>query len=275
MKSNNLEINNLIEKSREIRISILKSIHAAGKGHIGGAFSIIEILVSLYHGGVINFNPRNPKWIERDRFILSKGHAGIALYAVLADLGFFPSEELNFVNKGRLLSEHPDPKIPGIEIISGSLGHGLSIGAGMALADKLDGKNDRKTVVLMGDGECYEGSVWEAANFASHHNLSNLWTIIDRNRLITHGSTEVINKLEPFKDKWDAFGWKTIEVDAHNLNELLSLWKSIEHNPSGKPVAVIANSMKGKGVSFMENDPKWHHGGISDEIYNLAMKELI
>jgi transketolase len=171
------QVQQMEAKAVQIRKDIIKSIHKAGKGHIGGAFSIVEILISLYFGEVLKFDSNNPKWEERDRFILSKGHAGIALYAVLADLGFFPKEELDFLNKGRLLAEHPDPRIPGIEVISGSLGHGLSIGAGMALADKFDGK-PRSTFVLMGDGECYEGSVWEAAMFASHHQLNNLCGIV-------------------------------------------------------------------------------------------------
>lgn len=263
----------LTEKARQIRVDILNSIHKAGKGHIGGAYSIVEILVSLYHGRVLNFDAKNPKWERRDRFILSKGHAGVALYAVLADLSFFPKEELDFLNQGRLLGEHPDPRIPGIEIVSGSLGHGLSIGSGMALADKMDG-NSRKTFVLMGDGECYEGSVWEAANFASHHSLSNLCGIVDRNGLITHGSTESINRLEPFADKWKAFGWEVHEVDAHNLVELRSIWDLATSRTFGPPTMIIANSIKGKGVSFMENDFNWHHGGIDDLRYIDAMEEL-
>ena len=249
----------LEEKARHIRIDILNAIHSAGKGHIGGAYSIVEILVSLYHGKVLKYDPTNPKWELRDRFILSKGHAGIALYAVLADLGYFPKEELDFLNQGRLLGEHPDPRIPGIEVVSGSLGHGLPIGSGMALADKMD-KNSRKTFVLMGDGECYEGSVWEAAMFAAHHNLHNLCGIVDRNGLITHGSTE--------------FGWEVFEVDAHNLEALQDLWKLISANKSGAPSMVIANSIKGKGVSFMENNFNWHHGGIDDEKFAVAMTEL-
>ena len=263
----------LEEKARQIRIDILSAIHSAGKGHIGGAYSIVEILVSLYHGKVLKYDSSNPKWELRDRFILSKGHAGIALYAILADLDYFPKEELNFLNKGRLLGEHPDPRIPGVEVLSGSLGHGLSIGSGMALADKME-KNSRKTFVLMGDGECYEGSVWEAAMFAAHHKLHSLCGIVDRNGLITHGSTESINRLEPFKDKWQAFGWEVFEVDAHDLNALQDLWRIISTKESGTPSMVIANSVKGKGVSFMENNFNWHHGGIDDEKFAKAMTEL-
>jgi transketolase len=263
----------LEEKARQIRIDILNAIYSAGKGHIGGAYSIVEILVSLYHGKVLKYNSSNPKWELRDRFILSKGHAGIALYAILADLNYFPKEELKFLNQGRLLGEHPDPRIPGVEVVSGSLGHGLSIGSGMALADKMD-KNSRKTFVLMGDGECYEGSVWEAAMFAAHHKLHSLCGIVDRNGLITHGSTESINRLEPFKDKWQAFGWEVFEVDAHDLKALQELWRVISTKESGAPSMVIANSVKGKGVSFMEDNFNWHHGGIDDENFAKAMTEL-
>lgn len=269
----NLSTIELEEKSRQIRIDILKAIHKAGKGHIGGAFSIVDILVSLYYGNALKFDSKKPKWEFRDRFILSKGHAGVALYAVLADLGYFPREELDYLNQGRLLGEHPDPRIPGIEAVSGSLGHGLSIGSGMALADKLD-KNSRKTFVLMGDGECYEGSVWEAALFASHHELHNLCGIVDRNGLITHGSTELINRLEPFADKWRAFGWQVFEVNAHDFKELNDTWKAVTSKNAGSPSMVIANSVKGKAISFMENDFKWHHGGIDDQKLAAAMSEL-
>lgn len=263
----------LAEKSRQIRIDILNAVHKAGKGHIGGAFSIVEILVSLYYGNILKFDSNEPKWESRDRFILSKGHAGVALYAVLADLGYFPKKELDFLNQGRLLGEHPDPRIPGIELVSGSLGHGLPIGSGMALADKMD-KNSRHTFVLMGDGECYEGSVWEAAMFAAHHELHNLIGIVDRNGLITHGSTESINRLEPFADKWKAFGWDVFEVNAHDLTELQDTWKTIISKRSGAPSMVIANSIKGKGVSFMENNFNWHHGGIDDAKLATALTEL-
>jgi transketolase len=264
---------NLIKKALQIRLDILKAVKIAKKGHIGGSFSIVDILVALYYGGIIRFDASNPGWENRDRFILSKGHAGVAMYAILADLGFFPKEELDFLNNERMLGEHPDQFIPGIEVVSGSLGHGLPIAAGMALADKLDQKVDRKTFIVLGDGECYEGSVWEGANFAAHHGLHNLCAIIDRNSLITHGSTEDINGLEPMKDKWCSFGWDAHEIDAHNMDDLLNFFRSLSNN-SGKPVALIARSVKGKGVSFMENNAAWHHGGIDEEKYNIAKEEL-
>ena len=269
-----MKVKNLEGKATQIRLDILNAIKKAGKGHIGGSYSIVEILVTLYHGKVLKFDPNNPEWEDRDRFILSKGHAGVALYSVLADLGFFHKEELNFLNKGKMLGEHPDHFIPGIEVISGSLGHGLSIGAGMALADKFDNKNNRKTFVILGDGECYEGSVWEAANFAAHHKLSNLCVIIDRNSLITHGSTEEINKLGSIKDKLISFGWEAQEIDGHNINNLMNFFQSISQNNINKPIALIAKTIKCKGVSFMENIASWHHGGINEENFLIAEKEL-
>ena len=197
MQNNDLSPNILQQKSLLSRINILKSIHKAGKGHIGGAYSIVDILVSLYYGNHFKHNPNDPKCKERDRFILSKGHAGIALYSILSDLGYFSTIELDFLNQGGLLAEHPDPRIPGVEFMTGSLGHGLPIATGMALADLIDGSN-KKSIVLLGDGECYEGSVWESAIFASSQSLYNLCAVVDRNGLITHGTTEEINPLEPF-----------------------------------------------------------------------------
>lgn len=267
------ELQFLENKAVQIRKDIIKAIHKAGKGHIGGAYSIVEILTCLYYGKILKFDAKEPKWDFRDRFILSKGHAGIALYAVLADLGFFPKEELDYLNKGRLLAEHPDPSTPGIEVVSGSLGHGLSIGSGMALADKLDRKT-RKTYVLMGDGECYEGSVWEAAMFASQHQLNNLCAIVDRNKLITFGSTEILNKLEPFKDKWLAFGWDVFEINGHDIKIIIKTMLKISRKKSENPSLIIANTIKGKGVTFMENVPKWHHGGIDDLKLQIALNEL-
>lgn len=267
-------IHTLKAKAKQIRLDILNAIKKAGKGHIGGSYSIVDILVTLYYGKILKFDPANSKWEKRDRFILSKGHAGVALYSVLADLGFFSKDELNFLNNGKMLGEHPDQFIPGIEIISGSLGHGLSIGAGMALADKFDNKIHRKTFVILGDGECYEGSVWEAANFAAHHKLFNLCVIIDRNKLITHGLTENINALGSIKDKFISFGWEAQEIDGHNINNLLKFFKSISSNNTNKPIALIAKTIKGKGVSFMENIASWHHGEINEESFLIAEKQL-
>ncbi len=272
ISSANYEID-LQQKAIEIRGEIATAIHRAGKGHIGGAYSIVEILVSLYYTNVLSHRPAEPRWPDRDRFILSKGHSAVALYAVLADCGYFSKEELAHLNQGGLLAEHPHPGVPGIEILSGSLGHGLSIASGMALADKNDARA-RKTYVLMGDGECYEGSVWEAAIFASHHRLNNLCAIVDRNKLITHGSTEIINRLEPFADKWRAFGWRVIETDAHVFKQLSSCWGKFSSIETELPTVVIADSIKGKGISFMENNASWHHGAVTSEMLAKIYLEL-
>ncbi len=262
---------NLRKLCNNTRLDILEIIYKSGKGHIGGAFSCTDILVALYYGKILKYDSNNPHWDERDRFILSKGHAAISLYVILADLGYFDKEELNLFNNGGILGEHPDVNIPGIEINSGSLGHGLGIGSGMALAAKMDTKK-YKTYVLLGDGECYEGSIWEAAMFASHHNLENLIAIIDRNRLCIHGETEEINQLEPLNKKFEAFGWHVETINGHNTKEIIS---KLKFNKRNKPKLIIANTIKGKGVSFMENIEKWHHGSITDQVYKKAKIELI
>ncbi len=263
--------NTLTSKSNEIRLTILDAIYHSGKGHVGGAFSCTDILVALYYGGVLKYDSTNPKLEQRDRFILSKGHAAIALYAILADLDYFSNSELELFNNGGMLGEHPDISIPGIEINSGSLGHGLGVGAGMALAAKIDEKK-YKIFVLLGDGECNEGSVWEAAMFAAHHNLDNLTGIVDRNGLCIHGSTEEINHLDPLDKKFESFGWCVETMDGHDIDEIVS---KVKDNNSGKPKMIIANTVKGKGVSFMENVASWHHGNISDDLYEQAKTELI
>tara|TARA_B100000212_G_C27359897_1_gene527716 strand:- start:1049 stop:1879 length:831 start_codon:yes stop_codon:yes gene_type:complete len=265
----------LKKKAKELRISILNSIFKSGKGHIGGSFSIVEILVTLYYGNFLKYKPSHPEWDQRDKFILSKGHAGIAQYAVLADLGFFDKSELSKLNSGSLLGEHPDNNIPGIEFISGSLGHGLAIGCGIALANKINHQEVKKVFILLGDGECYEGSIWESLIFANTHELKNLCAIVDRNRLITHGSTEEINKLEPFKDKWIAFGWNCIEVDGHDFNQISEALDNFRNTKQNKPTVIISNSVKGKGISFMEDQAKWHHGGVDNDIYRKAINELM
>lgn len=260
----------LKEKSQYFRLKILDAIHKAGKGHIGGAYSCIDILTVLYYGDILNITKDSAKDKNRNRFLLSKGHAAIAQYVILQELGFFNEAELLKMNNGGILGEHPDHTIPGIEFDSGSLGHGLSIASGMAYAAKLDNKS-YKTYVVLGDGECYEGTIWEAAQLSAHLNLDNLIAIVDRNGLCIHGDTEQINKLNPFDDKWRSFGWNVIEIDGHNHDSIL---RSVNGTKQGKPTVIIANTVKGKGVSFMENDYKWHHGGISDDLYKLCQQEL-
>ena len=273
MKVSNFKNLDLIAK--KIRRIVSETIVYAGKGHIGGALSCIDILVALYFGKLLNVNSKNPNSDKRDRFIFSKGHASIALYVVLSELGFFSKKELKKFNKANSkIAEHPDTRLPGIEIVSGSLGHGLGIGGGIAFAKKIDKKKNTNVFVLMGDGECYEGSVWEAAMFANHHNLDNLIAIVDRNNLTVLDFTEKIIKLNPFKKKWLSFGWNVLEADGHNINEIQKKINYFKKLRNGKPSVLIANTLKGKGISFMENQIKWHHGVPSKELLKKMRSDL-
>lgn len=268
------KITELEEKARWVRNQVLEMISSAGKGHIGGAFSCTDILVALYYGKILRINPSDQDWSERDRFIFSKGHAGTALYAILAGQGFFPLAELqNFGQRGCLLGGHPDKRVPGVETDTGALGHGLGIAAGLALSAKMD-KRDNMVFTLLGDGECYEGSVWEAVMFASSHNLSNLVAIVDRNGLCAIDFTEDCNRLEPFCEKWTGFGWDLNVVDGHSFEKLLATLKDVRHRKSEKPLVIVAKTIKGKGVSFMENKPAWHHSVPKGENLEIARKEL-
>ncbi len=245
-----------------------------GCGHIVSSFSCTDILVALYYGGTFRFDPSNRHWEGRDRFIMSKGHGAIALYPILADLGFFSLDELSkFCQCGGILGAHPDHVIPGVEVVSGSLGHGLGLAAGLALATKMD-KQDRATVVLLGDGECYEGAVWEAAMFAGHHQLNNLTGIVDRNRLSVTDFTENSLRLDPFDEKWRSFGWETTTIDGHSFAEILAVLENLHSRSSSKPLMIIANTVKGKGVSFMQNEPLWHVLVPNAEQVELARREL-
>ena len=266
-----MDIALLEKKSAEMRAAILEATVNAGNGHIGGSFSSVDILVALYHGGILNVNSCNPEDENRDRFILSKGHAGIALYTVLADIGFISKDELfTYGRNNTILAEHPDKRINGVEVDTGALGHGLSIGTGMALSGKLSQKKFR-TYVLLGDGECNEGSIWEAMMFASHHKLTRLTAIIDRNRQMILGDTEDQIALDPLDDKLRSFGWDVKKIDGHRF---IDLFEAIAINNNTKPLAIIANTVKGKGVSFMENVTKWHHGIPSGEDLEIARGEL-
>jgi len=264
----------LKKKAKWIRRQILETIVAANKGHIGGALSCTDAMVALYYGGILRFDPKHPAWDGRDRFILSKGHSCVALYAVLADLGFFPVSELDsYCMTGSSLGGHPDRNIPGIEADTGSLGHGMSIGAGLALAARLD-KKDYLTVVLLGDGECQEGSAWEAAMFAAHHKLENLVAIIDRNRQGVTDFTEDSTSLEPFTEKWAGFNWEVRNVNGHSFDELLKAFSDLRSRKSPKPLAIITNTIKGKGISFMEGKLEWHHGVPAGDELKKARQEL-
>jgi transketolase len=264
----------LEKKALEIRKKVLATALKAGKGHVPPAFSWVEIGVALYYGGILHVDPRNPAWPERDRFLLSKGHACLTEYAILADLGFFPPTELDhFASDGSMLAGHPDPLIPGVEVISGSLGHGLGIGAGLALGARLN-HQDWSVYVVLGDGECDEGSVWEAAMFASHHQLDHLVAIVDRNHLSATNFTEETLKLEPLVSRWQSFGWDARVVDGHSLPQLLEVLGSAHVRGSSAPLVVIADTVKGKGVHLMENSPLWHHRLPKGDEIEQAWRDL-
>jgi len=262
------------EKANWLRKKVLEMAVGAGAGHIAPSFSCVEILISLYYGGFLHVDGKNPDWSERDRFILSKGHAAPALYAILADKGFFPLSDLDyFAKEGSHLGCHPENSTPGIEIFTGSLGHGLPVGAGLALSAKLD-KKKYLVAALLGDGECHEGPVWEAAMFAAQYQLNNLLAIIDHNGLSATGVLKNYLGVEPLKNKWEAFGWDAVLVDGHSFEELFSVLKFASSRSSSKPLAVIALTTKGKGISFMENNPIWHYRVPKGEELEIARKEL-
>jgi len=246
---------------------------AAGSGHPGGALSAVEILITLFYG-VMNHDPKNPKWEDRDRFILSKGHGCPSLYAILADFGYTPSDELMNLRKlGSIYQGHPDRRfIPALEASTGSLGQGLSFALGAALAARLDGKSYR-TYVLLGDGEIQEGQVWEAAMSAAFHKIDNVVAIVDYNKAQLDGFVSDIMELEPLVEKWQGFGWHTMRIDGHDLSALREAFDQAA-TVKGKPSVIIADTVKGKGVSFMENVPKWHGVAPNAEEMELALKEL-
>jgi transketolase len=257
-----------------MRIEILKMITAAGSGHPGGSLSEVELLLALYFR-VLRHDPRNPQWRERDRFVLSKGHGCPALYAVLAEAGYIDPELLPTLRKlGSPLQGHPDKRfLPVLEASTGSLGQGISIGNGMALAAKLD-KLDYHTFVMVGDGEIQEGQNWEAAMFASHHKLSNFTVIVDYNKQQLDGFLKDILEVKPLAEKFRSFGWNPIEIDGHKFEEVIPALEQARANSSDKPTAIIAHTIKGKGVSFMENNPKWHGVAPKPEELAAALKEL-
>lgn len=259
--------------ANKIRRDIIEMLHNAGSGHAGGSLSEVEILISLYYE-VMNIDPKNPDMYERDRFILSKGHAAPGLYAVLANRGYFSMDELNNLRKmGSILQGHPCmDKTPGIDFSTGSLGHGLSAAIGMAMAMKLNGL-DSRAYALLGDGEINEGQIWEAAMYASKMNLTNVVAILDYNGVQLDGLTKDIMPMEPMTDKWASFNWNVICVDGHDVASVTQgLQKSFECKD--KPSIIIADTVKGKGISFMENDNKWHGKPINDNDYAKAISEL-
>jgi transketolase len=266
------DIKELQKKAIEIRKDIMKMLMLAGSGHTGGSLSIVEILIALYYH-TLKHDPAKPDWRERDRFLLSKGHACPALYAVLAHKGYFPKELLWTLRKlGSPLQGHPQMGLAGVEISSGSLGQGLSIANGIALAARLDGLKMR-TYCLMGDGETNEGQVWEAAMTASHYKLDGVCAIIDFNKLQIDGFCCEVMDLGAFSHKWEAFGWNAIEADGHDLAGLISAFDKASA-AKGKPSVIIADTVKGKGVSFVENKVEWHGIAPKKEEYERAVKEL-
>ena len=263
------------KKARQLRKKIFQICVQSG-GHISTSFSCVDILATLYYSDVFKFDSGNPDWKNRDHLILSKGHAETALYVILADVGYFPEEWLfSRYRKGDcFLGGHPDKQIPGVEVTTGALGHGLGVGAGISLAGKFN-KLNHFQFVLLGDAECTEGSIWESAIFASKHKLNTLVAIIDRNNIGALDFTSNFTALEPLIDKWTAFGWEVKVVDGHNYSNLLSCYKYSIKRLSEKPLVIIANTIKGKGVSFMENNPSWHTKTVSTkEEIKIALREL-
>jgi transketolase len=261
----------LKDMAADVRRTVVGMVDRAGLGHIGGDLSVTDILVTLF-GAVLDVDPADPTRPDRDRFILSKGHCAGALYATLAHCGFFPRAELEtFMAPLSALNGHPNrTKVPGVETNTGPLGHGFPVGVGCAIAAKLRDL-DYRTFVVLGDGELQEGSNWEAAMTAAHYDLDNLTAIVDRNRLQQGASTADTKELEPLPDKWASFGFEVRVIDGHDFTELLD---ATQPSTTGKPVAVIANTIKGKGVSFMENRVEWHHKVPTAEQVELAIQEL-
>jgi transketolase len=261
------------EQAREIRAEALRMIHRAKSSHAGSALSMVDLLVVLYEK-VLRLRPAEPEWPGRDRFLLSKGHACAGLYAVLAKHGFFPADWLNgfYADDARLPGHATHKGIPGIEVSTGALGHGLAVGCGMALVGKRDAK-DFRVFVLLSDGECDEGSVWEAALFAPHHRLDNLVAIVDYNKIQSLGTVKEVLDLEPFARKWEAFGWAVREIDGHKFGEIERALGAVPL-AAGKPTCVIAHTVKGKGVDFMEDKLLWHYRSPNDEELQAALGQL-
>lgn len=256
-----------------LRYHVVEMVGKAGSGHPGGSLSGSDIVAALYFGEILKVDPARPMWEDRDRFVLSKGHAAPVLYAALAERGFFPVETLLTLRElGSILQGHPDAKkVPGVEASTGSLGQGISIAVGMAMAGKLDRK-DYKVWALLGDGECEEGQVWEAAMSASHYRLDNLTAIIDHNHLQIDGLVERVMSPEPIADKFRAFGWDVVAVDGHSVPDLLNVFNA-PHAP-GKPRAIVAETVKGRGVKFMEGMAAWHGKAPKGEELDKALAEL-
>jgi transketolase len=260
--------------ARDLRRKILNVIFHAGSGHPGGSLSATDILTALYFGGILRYDPKNPNDPKRDRFVLSKGHASALMYCVLAKAGYFSEDKLwdyRKIGSELFLSGHPHPKTPGVEIASGSLGQGLSVAHGIALGARID-KLNYNVYVVLGDGEIQEGQIWEAAMSAAKFNSNNLIAIIDNNKVAQDNLTEDLKNIEPLIDKWEAFGWDTYRINGHNMEEIMNTL--LTPMDSVKPRLIIADTIKGKGVSFMEGNKSWHGVAPSEDDLNKALTEL-
>ncbi|ADG80522.1 Transketolase domain protein OS=Tsukamurella paurometabola (strain ATCC 8368 / DSM / CCUG 35730/ CIP 100753 / JCM 10117 / KCTC 9821 / NBRC 16120 / NCIMB 702349 / NCTC 13040) OX=521096 GN=Tpau_3950 PE=4 SV=1 [Tsukamurella paurometabola] len=264
----------LEDRAKFVRLETVRLSRIAGAGHYTSSFSAAELFAALYYS-VMNYLAAEPKWADRDRFVLSKGHAAIGLYPVLADVGFFPESALDdYTRLGSPFGDHPDmKKIPGIDFSSGSLGHGLSIAVGMALAGRV-GARPYRTFCMLGDGELHEGQVWEAANAAGHYRLGKLVAIVDRNRLCIDGFTDDVMSVEPIEDRFAAFGWQAHRVDGHDVGALLDLFDALPDDPDGPPQVIVADTVKGRGVKLMEYNPDWHVGNLVGTDYDDVIAEL-
>ncbi|MBI2130454.1 transketolase [Candidatus Woesearchaeota archaeon] len=262
----------LKQKAKELRKEIIEITYSAQSGHPGGSLSEIDVLVALY-GHKMNINPKKPDWQDRDRLVLSKGHASPGLYAVLADKGYFPKSELkNFRKINSMLQGHPELNTPGIEFAGGSLGQGISFSVGLALAGKLDKKN-YKVYCIIGDGEAQEGIVWEASMAAGFYKLDNLIAILDKNQVQETGMTKDVMDIDPVADKWKAFNWHVIDIDGHDMGQIVDALDQAG-KIKGRPVMIISRTIKGKGVSFMELNHKFHGKAPNEEEYKKAIEEI-
>jgi transketolase len=265
----------LADRARFIRLETLRLARIAGAGHYSSTFSAAELLAALYYRQ-LRIDPARPQWPDRDRFVLSKGHAAIGLYPVLADLGYFDPAELDgYTRLGSPFGDHPDMrKITGIDFSSGSLGHGLSVGLGMALGGRVQGR-DYRVYVMVGDGELAEGQVWEAIMAASHFRLGSLVCVVDRNQLCIDGPTEEVMAVEPLHERFAAFGWQVRRIDGHDFDAILGAFDGLAPPDSGRPQVIIADTIKGKGVRRMELDLNWHVGNLGPDDYEAVRAELL
>ena len=262
------------EKAKMSRLETIRLISYAKSGHYGSSFSSSEIFSTLYYH-VLNYDPKNPQWKSRDRFVMGKGHSAVGVYPILADVGFFPKEELDtYTQLGSAFGDHPDMnKIKGIDFSSGSIGHGLSVGVGMSLGARVDNEKYR-SFILMGDGELQEGQVWEAAMSAASFKLGNLVAIVDNNKVTVDGVTEELMNVNPIKDKWESFGWNVVDVDGHDVEALIEVFENLPPAESDVPTMILCDTVAGKGVSFMEHGFEWHVANLGEDDIKKAIAEI-